>query len=136
MPEDLGDEGMAEGVDTTARHTFTKERQPQVMSEQSYHRPNQQFDKTVLRIISDRLKTKAEELLAEEQASFRSGWITVEQIINSLVITEKHLQNQRNLFHNFMAFKKAFDRVSGRSVACHQKFQHRGRTGSSHSETI
>ena len=33
MPEDLGDEGMAEGVDTIARPTFTKERQPQAMSE-------------------------------------------------------------------------------------------------------
>ena len=41
MPEDLGDEGMAEGVDTIAHHTFTKERQPQAMSELSYHQPNQ-----------------------------------------------------------------------------------------------
>ena len=32
---------MAEGVDTVVRHTFTKERQPQAMSEQSYHQPNQ-----------------------------------------------------------------------------------------------
>ena len=29
MVEDLADEGMAEGVDTIARHTFAKERQPQ-----------------------------------------------------------------------------------------------------------
>ena len=28
MSEDLGDEGIAEGVDTIARHTFIKERQP------------------------------------------------------------------------------------------------------------
>ena len=41
MPEDLGDEGMAEGVDTIARHTFTKERQPRAMSELSYQQPNQ-----------------------------------------------------------------------------------------------
>ena len=32
----LGDEGMAEGVDTSAPHTITKERQPQTMSELSY----------------------------------------------------------------------------------------------------
>ena len=64
------------------------------MSEQSYHRPNQQFDKTVLRIISDRLKTKAEELLAEEKADLRPGRSTVEQIFNSRVI-----------IYNFVDFK-------------------------------
>ena len=43
MPEDLGVEGMAEGVDTIVRHTFTIERQSQAMSELSYHRPNEPF---------------------------------------------------------------------------------------------
>ena len=37
MPEDLIDEGMAEGVATIACHTFTKERQPEAVSEVSYH---------------------------------------------------------------------------------------------------
>ena len=41
MPEDLGDEGTAEGVDTIAHHTFTKERQSQEMSELSHHQPKQ-----------------------------------------------------------------------------------------------
>ena len=39
--EDLRDKGMAEGVDTIARHTFTKEKQPQAALELSYHQPNQ-----------------------------------------------------------------------------------------------
>ena len=43
MPEDPGDEGVAEGVDTIARHAFTKERQPQAMLELSYDQPNQPF---------------------------------------------------------------------------------------------
>ena len=34
---------MAEEVDTIARHTFTKERQLQAMSELSYHQPKQPF---------------------------------------------------------------------------------------------
>ena len=41
MPGDLGDEGMAEEVDTVTRDTFTKERQPKAMTELSYHQPNQ-----------------------------------------------------------------------------------------------
>ena len=43
MPEDLGDEGIAEEVDTIARHIFTKEMQTQAMSELSYHQPNEPF---------------------------------------------------------------------------------------------
>ena len=47
--------------------------------------------KIMFRAILDRLKAKAEELLAEEQTGFRPGRNTVEQIFNSRVITEKHL---------------------------------------------
>ena len=66
--------------------------------------------KTMLRVFLNRLKAKAEELLAE-QAGFRPGRSTVEQIFNGRVTIEKHLLYQPDLFHNFMEFKKAFDRV-------------------------
>ena len=56
-------------------------------------------------------RLKAEELLAEEQARLRPGQSSVEQIFNCRVITEKQLRHQRDLFHNFVGFKKAFDRV-------------------------
>ena len=65
----------------------------------------------MLRVILKRLKTKAEELLAEEQAGFRPGRSTVEQISNRRVFIEKHLQHQRDLLHNFIGFKKASDRI-------------------------
>ena len=51
------------------------------------------------------------ELLAEDQAGFRTRQSTVEQIFNNRVIIEKHLQHQRDLFHNFIDVKKAFDRI-------------------------
>ena len=65
----------------------------------------------MLQVILNRLKTKADELLAEEQAGFRTGRTTVEQILNSQVITKKHLQHRHDLFHNFLDFKKALDIV-------------------------
>ena len=65
---------------------------------------------------------------AEKQPGFRPG--------RSPVITEKHLQHQFDLFHNFGDFKKAFDSLACRPVAGLQKLQHRVRTGSSHSGTI
>ena len=64
----------------------------------------------MFRVIFSLLKAKAEELLAE-QAGFRPGRSTVEQIFNGRVTIEKHLLYQPDLFHNFMEFKKAFDRV-------------------------
>ena len=67
--------------------------------------------KVMLHIILNHLKSKAEELLSEEQAGFRAEWNTVEQIFNCRGLIEKHLQCQRYLFHNFIDFKKAFNWV-------------------------
>ena len=38
-----------------------------------------------------------------------------------IAITEKHLQYQHNLFHNFRDFKKAFDRVYHASIPNRQE---------------
>ena len=35
----------------------------------------------------------------------------MEQVFNCRIMAEKHIQHQKNLFHNFIDFKKAFDRV-------------------------
>ena len=67
--------------------------------------------KIMLRVILNRLKNEAEEHLAEEQAGFRPGRSTVEQIFNCHIMMQKHLQHQKELYHNFIDFKKAFDRV-------------------------
>ena len=47
------------------------------------------LSKVLLKIINNRLKAKAEEILAEEQAGFRSGRGTVEQIANERILGEK-----------------------------------------------
>ena len=67
--------------------------------------------KIMLKIILNRLKERAEELLSEEQAGFRPGRSTVEQICNIRILIEKCLEHQQELYHNFIDFKKAFDRV-------------------------
>jgi hypothetical protein len=63
----------------------------------------------MLRVILNRLKKEAEEHLAEEQAGFRAGRSTVDQIFTCRILIEKHPQHQKNLFHNFIDFKKASD---------------------------
>ena len=67
--------------------------------------------KVLLRIILNRLKPQSENVLAEKQAGFRSGRSTAEQILNCRLPIEKHLEHQKDLYHNFIDFKKAFDRV-------------------------
>ena len=65
----------------------------------------------MLKVILNRFKTQAEEIIAEEQAGFRAGRSTTEQIFNLRILCEKYLQHQQNLYHVFIDFKKALDRV-------------------------
>ena len=65
----------------------------------------------MLKIILNRLQPQTEEIIAEEQAGFRAGRSTTEQIFNLRILCEKYLQHQQNLYHVFIDFKKAFDRA-------------------------
>ena len=67
--------------------------------------------KVMLKIILNRLKPQAERIIAEEQADFRARKSTTKQIFNLRILCEKYLQHQQDLYHVFIDFKKAFDRV-------------------------
>ena len=64
-----------------------------------------------MKIILNRLKPQAEQINAEEQAGFRAGRSATEQIFNLSILCEKYLQHQLDLYHVFIDFKKAFDRL-------------------------
>ena len=63
----------------------------------------------MLEIILKRLKPQAEKIIAEEQSGFKAGRSTTE--LNLRILCEKYLQHQQDLYHVFIDFKKAFDRV-------------------------
>ena len=65
----------------------------------------------MLKIILNRLKPQVEKIIAEEQAGFRAGRSTTEQIFNLRILYDKYLQHQQDLYHVFIDFKKAFDMV-------------------------
>ena len=67
--------------------------------------------KVMLKIILNRLKPHAEKIIVEEQAGFRAGRSTTEQISNLRILCEKYFQRHQDLYHVFIDFKKAFDRV-------------------------
>ena len=57
------------------------------------------------------MKPQAEKIIAEEQVGFRARRSTTEQIFNLRILCEKYLQHQQDLYHVFIDFKKALDRV-------------------------
>ena len=57
--------------------------------------------KVMLKIILNRMKPRAENIVAEEQAGFRAGRSTTEQIFNLRILCEKYLQHQQDLYHAF-----------------------------------
>ena len=65
----------------------------------------------MLNIVLNRFKPQAEKIIAEEQAGFRAGRSTTEQIFNLRILCKKYLQHQQDLYHVFIDFKKPFDRV-------------------------
>ena len=71
---------------------------------------NSHPSKVMLKIMLNRLKPEAE-IIAEEQAGFRPGRSTTEQIFNLRILCERYLQHQQDLYHVFIDFKRAFDRV-------------------------
>ena len=63
----------------------------------------------MLKIMLNRLKPQAEKIIAEEQSGFKAGRSTTE--LNLRILCEKYLQHQQDLYHVFIDFKKAVDRV-------------------------
>ena len=67
--------------------------------------------KILLKITQIRITPRVEQILSEMQAGFRKDRSTTEQITNLRLICEKTRNHQRIVCHNFINFKKAFDRV-------------------------
>ena len=68
-------------------------------------------DEAYCSVVLNRLKPEVEKIIAEEEAGFRAGRSTTEQIFNPCILCEKYLQHQQDLYHVFIDIKKAFDRV-------------------------
>ena len=81
----------------------------------------------MLKIILYRLKPQAEKIIAEEQAGFRAGRSTTEQIFNLRILCE----------NVFIDFKKAFDRVWHAALwATMKKYIHQHQPYPSHQTSI
>ena len=67
--------------------------------------------KVYTKISQQRMKKYVEESLAEEQAGFRAGRGTVDEIFVTRQLAEKFYEKNRTLYNNFNDLKQAFDSV-------------------------
>src|SRR6218665_614850 len=67
--------------------------------------------KVYTKVLQQRLKRYVEEEMSEEQAGFRKGRGTMEQIFVIRQLSEKYTEMNRTLYNNFIDFKQAFDRA-------------------------
>ena len=67
--------------------------------------------KVYTKVLQQQLKKQVEEVLAEEQAGFRPGRGTVDQIFVIRQLAEKFFEKNCTLYNNFIDFKQAFDSV-------------------------
>jgi len=69
-------------------------------------------NKILLRIILERIRVKTESEIADEQAGFRQGRGTRDQITNLRILMHKAREHQQPLYMCFVDFKKAFHSIS------------------------
>jgi len=62
-------------------------------------------------MIQGRLKGYVNRIVAEEQAGFRNGRSTIDQIFMVRPLSEKFFEMNRTLYNNFIDFRQAFDSV-------------------------
>jgi hypothetical protein len=68
--------------------------------------------KILLRIILERIRTKTETEIADEQAGFRRGTGIRDQVTNLRIVMQKAREHQQPLYMCFVDFRKAFDSIS------------------------
>ena len=88
---------MANPVDPVLRHHTSQKKQPAAVLELGTISLISHPNKVMLKIVLNRLKPQAEKIIAEEQAGFRAGRSTTEQLFNLGILCEKYLQHQRDM---------------------------------------
>ena len=67
--------------------------------------------KVYTRVLQQRIRRYVEEIVGEEQAGFRKGRGTVDQIFTIRQLAEKYYGKNKVIYNNFIDFRQAFDSV-------------------------
>ena len=72
--------------------------------------------KLMASVILQRIKARTEEILTEEQAGFRPGRSTIDQLFSLRLLTQYYFEHGKDLYICFVDFQKAFDSVWRRGL--------------------
>jgi len=61
--------------------------------------------------FSKRLKSRTDEIISEEQAGFRAGRKTIDQVFTLRQLAEKFVEFSKELYVCYIDFRKAFDSI-------------------------
>ena len=104
MQQDLADRRMANLVDPVLITTLPKKGNLQQCQNYGTISLISHRSKVMLKIMLNRLMPRVEKIIAEEQAGFRAGRSTTEQIFNLTIPCDKYLQHQQDLYHVYTGF--------------------------------
>ena len=76
-------------MDPVLSHHTAKEKQPAVVQELPNNQPHQSPKQSHAEDQTEQLKPQAKKIIAEEQASFRAGRSTNEQMLNPRILCEE-----------------------------------------------
>ena len=102
---------MANRMDPVLSHHTSQERQLAAVPELPNNKPHQSPKQSHAEDHTEQIEATSGEDHRQRKEGFRAGWSTTEQIFNLRILCDKCLQHQQDLYHVFIDFKKAFDRV-------------------------
>ena len=108
MPEKLEDPAVAAGLEKVSFHSDPKERQCQRMLKLLHNCTPSLGSKIMLKILQARLHQYMNYELPDDQAGFRKGRGTRDQIANICWIIEKAREFQKNVYFCFIDFFQCF----------------------------
>ena len=111
MQQDLADRRMANTVDPVLSHHNSHERQPAAVPKLPNDQPRQPPEQSHAEDHTEQIEATSREDHCRRTGGFIAGRNTTKQIFNLRILCKKYLQHQQDLYHVFMDFRKAFDRV-------------------------
>ena len=121
VQQDLADRRMAHLVDPVPGHHTSQERQPAAVPELPNNQPHQPSKQSLAEDHVEKIEATSGNIMAEEQAGFRAGRSTRQQIFNLRILCEKQLQHQQNLYHVFIDMVEFLRRGLTCSIAGNQE---------------
>ena len=109
MPANLENSAVATGLEKLSFHSNPKKGNAKEYS--NYHTITliSKASKVMLKILQVRLQPYMNHELPDDQAGFRKGRGTRDQIVNIRWIMEKEREFQKNIYFCFLDYAKAFD---------------------------